>query len=69
MSAPAGLGIAPDRAIALLREVLAGCGAGIAGSKLLLSDVAEFNPRFDVDGRTARIAARIVYEIGTFPTD
>ena len=69
VSAPAGLGIAPDRAIALLREVLAGCGAGIAGSKLLLSDVAEFNPRFDVDGRTARIAARIVYEIGTFPTD
>ena len=32
----------------------------------LLTDVAEFNPRFDPDGRTARTAARLVYELAAF---
>jgi formiminoglutamase len=63
VSAPAGLGVALHRAVALLREVLRACGHRTPASKLLLADVAELNPRFDPDGRTARTAARIVYEM------
>jgi formiminoglutamase len=66
VSAPAGLGIALHRAMQLLRGVLASCGHRQAGDKLLLADVAELNPVHDVDGRTARTAARIVYEIAGF---
>jgi len=63
VSAPSGLGVALHRAIALLREVLRLSGHRTPASKLLLADVAEFNPRHDPDGRTARTAARIVYEM------
>jgi formiminoglutamase len=63
VSAPSGLGVELHRAVALLREVLSACGHGRPGSKLLLADVAELNPRCDTDGRTARAAARIVYEL------
>lgn len=63
VSAPSGLGVALHRAIALLRETLRCCGHRTPASKLLLSDVAELNPKFDPDGRTARTAARIVYEM------
>ncbi len=66
VSAPAGLGIALHRAMQLLRGVLASCRHRHAGSKLLLADVAELNPVHDVDSRTARTAARIVYEIAGF---
>jgi formiminoglutamase len=66
VSAPSGLGVALHRAVALLRDVLAHCGHRTRASKLLLADVAEFNPRFDPDGRTARTAARLVYEIAAF---
>ncbi len=63
VSAPATLGVPAHRAVELLRAVLAACGGGAAGDKLLLADVAELNPRQDADGRTARIAARVVYEM------
>jgi len=63
VSAPPGLGVALHRAVALLREALRCCGPRNRGGKLLLADVAEFNPRLDPDGRTARTAARIVYEM------
>jgi len=63
VSAPAGLGVALHRAVALLKDALAACGHGRPGSKLLLADIAELNPRFDPDGRTARTAARLVYEL------
>ena len=66
VSAPSGLGVALHRAVALLRETLAHCGHRTPASKLLLADVAEFNPRFDPDGRTARTAARLVYELAAF---
>jgi len=66
VSAPSGLGVALHRAVALLRETLAHCGHRTPSSKLLLADVAEFNPRFDPDGRTARTAARLVYELAAF---
>ena len=66
VSAPSGLGVALHRAVALLRETLVLCGHRTPSSKLLLADVAEFNPRFDPDGRTARTAARLVYELAAF---
>ena len=66
VSAPSGLGVALHRAVVLLREALAHCGHRGPASKLLLADVAEFNPRFDPDGRTARTAARLVYELAAF---
>jgi formiminoglutamase len=63
VSAPAGLGVALHRVVTLLKDALAACGHGRPGSKLLLADVAELSPRFDSDGRTARTAARLVYEL------
>jgi formiminoglutamase len=47
----------------LLRDALAACGHGRPGSKLLVADIAELNPRHDTDGRTARTASRLVYEL------
>jgi arginase family enzyme len=52
--------------VTLLRDALAACGHGRPGSKLLVADVAELNPRRDADGRTARAAARLVYEFAAF---
>ncbi len=66
VSAPSGLGVDAARAVALLRSVLRHCLHGGDSSKLLLADVAEMNPAHDPDGRTARAAARIVYEIVAF---
>jgi formiminoglutamase len=66
VSAPSGLGVALHRAVALLRSALAGCGHRTPGSTLLVADVAELNPAHDPDGRTARTAARIVYELAAF---
>jgi formiminoglutamase len=63
VSAPSGLGVEAGRAIALLRTVLHHCSDDAGSGKLLIADVAEMNPAHDPDGRTARIAARIVYEI------
>jgi formiminoglutamase len=63
VSAPSGLGVALHRAVALLGDALTACGHGRPGSKLLLADIAELNPHLDQDGRTARTAARLVYEL------
>jgi formiminoglutamase len=35
----------------------------LASGALRVADVAELNPRFDVDHRTARVAARLVARI------
>jgi len=53
VSAPAALGIDPGL---VERLVDVACATG----KLRLADVAELNPSFDIDGRTARLAARLV---------
>ncbi len=63
VSAPAGLGVALHRVVTLVKDALTACGHGRPGSKLVLADIAELNPRFDPDGRTARTAARLVYEL------
>ena len=56
VSAPAALGVDPmlvDRLV----EVI------VASGQIAIADVAELNPRFDQDDRTARIAARFVAHI------
>jgi formiminoglutamase len=63
VSAPSGLGVALHRVVTLLHDALAACGQGRPDSKLLLADVAELNPRYDADGRTARTAARLAYQL------
>jgi len=63
VSAPAGLGVPLHRAVELLRLVVAECGRG-PRDKLVMADVAELNPLHDAsDARTARAAARIVYDL------
>lgn len=53
VSAPAARGVEPAL-IELAIDTLAATG------KLKVADIAEMNPLFDIDGRTARIAARFV---------
>lgn len=67
VSAPAGFGVDLGVILAVLRTVA-------ASGRLGLFEVAELNPRYDIDGRTARVAARCVDEVvrhwagvGTFP--
>jgi len=59
VSAPAGFGIGLDAVRAAVRTVA-------ASGKLGLLEVAELNPRFDSDDRTARVAARLVDEAVRF---
>jgi formiminoglutamase len=56
VSAPAARGVGLDLLEPLIDLVL-------ASGKLQLADIAEMNPRFDIDGRTAAVAARIVARI------
>lgn len=53
VSAPAGYGVAVETIDAI-------CSHVAASSKLALVDVVELCPRLDVDGRTARTAARLI---------
>jgi formiminoglutamase len=53
VSAPAAYGVPLPVISAVCRQV---AGSG----KLLHLDVAELNPAFDIDGRTAKVAARLV---------
>jgi formiminoglutamase len=64
VSAPSGLGVPLHRAMALLRQLRRDCANAPGGDKLALADIAEFSPSHDApDARTARTAARIVYEM------
>lgn len=56
VSAPAARGIETGVVEALI-------DAAKASGKLKLADIAELNPAFDVDQRTARIAARLVWRL------
>ena len=53
VSAPAAFGVP-------LPVVTAVCHQAAASAKLLHADVAELNPAFDIDDRTARVAARLI---------
>jgi formiminoglutamase len=56
VSSPAARGVGLDVLEPLIDAV---CASG----KVRLADIAEMNPRFDVDGRTAGVAARIIARI------
>jgi formiminoglutamase len=53
VSAPAAYGVPLPVISAVCRQVA-------ASGKLLHLDVAELNPEFDIDGRTAKVAARLI---------
>ncbi len=56
VSAPTIHGIFPDIAIELIRFIL-------DSNKVVCMDVAELNPDLDIDNRTAKLAASIIYEV------
>ncbi|WP_197038310.1 formimidoylglutamase [Billgrantia saliphila] len=56
VSAPAARGV-PLAQIETLLEAVRDSG------KLRLADIAELNPSFDIDGRTARAAARLIHQL------
>ena len=56
VSAPASLGINPLTVIQLIQALKQ------FKSKTLMLDIAEMNPLFDIDNRTARLAARLIQE-------
>jgi formiminoglutamase len=56
VSAPAARGVALEVVEAVLDDVM-------ATGRLELFEVAELNPRLDVDGRTAKVAARLVEQV------
>lgn len=56
VSAPATAGVA----LAVVEAIM---DAAIACGKLTLCEIAELNPRFDIDARTAKVAARLVAKL------
>jgi formiminoglutamase len=52
VSAPAARGVSLDVIECLLGDI-------VASGKLMLADIAEYNPQYDIDSRTARLAARL----------
>ncbi|TQV78885.1 formimidoylglutamase [Exilibacterium tricleocarpae] len=61
VSAPAAVGIEPAWVIAAVRALKNLCREHAVG--WLMADIAELNPCFDSDDRTAKLAARLVHEI------
>ncbi|PKH01717.1 formimidoylglutamase [Psychromonas sp. MB-3u-54] len=62
VSAPAARGLSYETVERLLQPIFeASNNKGKA--KLLLADLAEYNPAFDIDQQTARLAARLVWDI------
>ncbi|KAA3437017.1 formimidoylglutamase [Rufibacter hautae] len=56
VSAPTALGLPPQAILPLLQEI---AGSG----KLLTVDVVELNPKLDIDNRTAKLAAGLIYHL------
>src|SRR5690606_3611586 len=56
VSAPAARGVALELIEALADQV-------VKSGKMRLADIAELNPDFDIDHRSARVAARLVARI------
>lgn len=61
VSAPAGLGLPPQQLLRSLQSLAAACRAQHV--QWCAADVAELNPEYDPDGRTARVAARVVWTL------
>ncbi|MFB9862845.1 formimidoylglutamase [Rufibacter immobilis] len=56
VSAPTALGITPHAALPLLRQI-------IQSGKVLSLDVVELNPALDIDNRTAKLAAALIFHL------
>lgn len=56
VSAPQALGLTPWQIMPLVRQLA-------ASGKVVSYDIAELSPRFDIDHRTAKLAANFIYEI------
>ena len=55
VSAPASIGLTPFQVIEMIRTIK-------KLGKLISMDIAEMNPRFDIDDRTAKLAAQLLRE-------
>jgi formiminoglutamase len=56
VSAPSPLGFSPDLATEVIRIML-------KSGKLISMDIAELNPNFDIDNRTARLATILIHRV------
>ncbi|WP_266206016.1 formimidoylglutamase [Pontibacter kalidii] len=56
VSAPAALGVHPEIVLLLLQEI-------ISSGKLLTLDIVELNPKLDIDNRTAKLGASLLYHV------
>ena len=56
VSAPAARGISLPELEHLLTFI-----KSVAKNRLMVTDIAEYNPQYDIDGRTARVAARLCH--------
>jgi len=56
VSAPQALGVTPWAIIPLIRQLA-------ASKKVISYDIAELSPRYDIDQRTVKLAANLVFEI------
>lgn len=56
VSAPSSFGWTPRLVLSLLRKIF-------STDKVVSFDIAELNPSFDTDARTARLAAGFIYEV------
>ena len=56
VSAPAAAGMLPQHALVIISEIM-------QTGKVIGANIAELNPAYDRDGQTARLAAKLVYEI------
>ena len=61
VSAPSSLGISLKFVIECIRWLAQ--SQQDYGYQWQLADVAEMNPQFDIDNRTAKLAARIIFEM------
>ncbi|MEY2904377.1 MAG: formimidoylglutamase [Bacteroidota bacterium] len=55
VSAPSSLGLMPEQVIPYLKRIL-------NSGKVVAMDIAELNPVYDIDQRTSKLAAAIVFE-------
>ena len=56
VSAPSPLGFSPDVVLESLETIT-------ASGKMISLDIAEMNPKYDIDGQTAQLAAALVHHI------
>ncbi|MDN2668569.1 formimidoylglutamase [Vibrio sp. 14N.309.X.WAT.E.F5] len=57
VSAPAARGVSYEALAPFLEQIFQ------HSEKLIIADIAEYNPDYDIDGQTARLAARLCWDI------